>query len=98
MRHSHTQERTRLLASIDRLESGSGVEHRLVECGSSGTRPPGRTICGGSLSNEGIGKREPRKHGFRGYWSRRITEEHRLVSKIEANEIRIAACRYHYSG
>src|SRR6266536_1774677 len=46
--------------------------------------------------NEGIGKPEPLKHGFHGYWSRRITDEHRLVYKISENEIRIAACRYHY--
>jgi toxin YoeB len=32
--------------------------------------------------NEGIGKPEPLKHGFHGYWSRRITDEHRLVYKI----------------
>jgi len=31
--------------------------------------------------NEGIGKPEPLKHGFQGYWSRRITDEHRLVYK-----------------
>jgi toxin YoeB len=47
--------------------------------------------------NEGIGKPEPLKHGFQGYWSRRITtDEHRLVYKIVEDEIRIAACRYHY--
>ncbi|GAB2529592.1 Txe/YoeB family addiction module toxin [Paramicrobacterium agarici] len=46
--------------------------------------------------NEGIGKPEPLKHGFRGYWSRRSTDEHRLVYKVETDEIRIAACRYHY--
>jgi toxin YoeB len=46
--------------------------------------------------NEGIGKPEPLKHGFQGYWSRRITDEQRLVYKIEGDEIRIAACRYHY--
>ena len=44
----------------------------------------------------GIGKPEPLKHGFQGYWSRRITDEHRLVYKIADDEIRIAACRYHY--
>ncbi len=49
-----------------------------------------------SLGNEGIGKPEPLKHGFQGYWSRRITDEHRLVYKIAEDEIRIAACRYHY--
>lgn len=46
--------------------------------------------------NEGIGKPEALKHGLSGYWSRRITDEHRLVYKIVGNEIRIAACRYHY--
>jgi toxin YoeB len=46
--------------------------------------------------NEGIGKPEPLKHGFQAYWSRRITDEHRLVCKIAEDEIRIAACRYHY--
>jgi toxin YoeB len=46
--------------------------------------------------NEGIGKPEPLKHGFRGYWSRRITEEHRLIYRVDKDEIRIAACRYHY--
>lgn len=46
--------------------------------------------------NEGIGKPEPLRHDFAGYWSRRITEEHRLVYKIVGDEVRIAACRYHY--
>ncbi len=46
--------------------------------------------------NEGIGKPEPLKHDFSGYWSRRITDEHRLVYRITDKEIRIAACRYHY--
>ncbi|GAA4543238.1 Txe/YoeB family addiction module toxin [Amycolatopsis samaneae] len=46
--------------------------------------------------NEGIGKPERLKEGFSGYWSRRITDEHRLVYKIVDAEIRIAQCRYHY--
>ncbi len=46
--------------------------------------------------NEGLGKPEPLKHGFQGYWSRRITDEHRLVYKLVDEEIRIANCRYHY--
>jgi len=46
--------------------------------------------------NVGIGKPEALKHGFHGYWSRRITDEHRLVYKVVADEIRIASCRYHY--
>ena len=45
--------------------------------------------------NEGIGKPEPLKDGFRGYWSRRITDEHRLVYRVVEDDIRIAACRYH---
>jgi toxin YoeB len=46
--------------------------------------------------NVGIGKPEPLKHDFAGYWSRRITDEHRLVYKIAEDDVRIAACRYHY--
>jgi toxin YoeB len=46
--------------------------------------------------NEGIGKPEALKQGFHGYWSRRITDEHRLVYKIVDDQIRIAAYRYHY--
>lgn len=48
--------------------------------------------------NEGIGKPEPLKQGFQGYWSRRINDEHRLVYKVVDDEVRIAACRYHYEG
>jgi len=46
----------------------------------------------------GVGKPEALKHGFHGYWSRRITDEHRLVYKVVGDELRIAACRYHYEG
>ena len=46
--------------------------------------------------DDGIGKPEALKHDFAGYWSRRITDEHRLVYKIAGDEVRIAACRYHY--
>jgi len=45
---------------------------------------------------EGIGKPEPLKHALRGYWSRRITEEHRLVYRVECSVIQIAQARYHY--
>lgn len=44
----------------------------------------------------GIGKPELLKHGFHGYWSRRITDEHRLIYKVVDKAVRIAACRYHY--
>ena len=46
--------------------------------------------------NDGIGKPEPLRHGFHAYWSRRITEEHRLVYRVDDDTVRIAACRYHY--
>jgi toxin YoeB len=46
--------------------------------------------------NEGLGKPEPLKHDFAGYWSRRIDDEQRLVYKLARDEVRIAACRYHY--
>lgn len=45
---------------------------------------------------EGIGKPEPLKHQWSGYWSRRITGEHRLVYKYENDTVFIAQCRYHY--
>ncbi|GGF33809.1 hypothetical protein GCM10011519_04100 [Marmoricola endophyticus] len=46
--------------------------------------------------NGGIGKPEPPEHDVAGYWSRRITDEHRLVHKLTDDAVRIAACRYHY--
>lgn len=46
--------------------------------------------------NEGIGKPEPLKHDFHGYWSRRINDEHRLIYKIEDDSVLIAQCRYRY--
>ncbi|MGW1186420.1 Txe/YoeB family addiction module toxin [Streptomyces sp. NPDC002559] len=46
--------------------------------------------------NEGIGRSEPLRHGFHGYWSRRISDEHRLVYRVVEDEVRIASCRYHY--
>lgn len=44
----------------------------------------------------GIGKPEPLRHELAGYWSRRITEEHRLVYKVTGGRIHIVSCRYHY--
>ena len=44
----------------------------------------------------GIGKPEPLKHAFSGYWSRRITEEHRLVYRVSDDSLLIAQARYHY--
>lgn len=44
----------------------------------------------------GIGKPEPLKHALAGYWSRRITEEHRMVYKVEGDALLLAQLRYHY--
>lgn len=44
----------------------------------------------------GLGKPEPLKHDLKGYWSRRITEEHRLVYKVTNDAIIVASCKYHY--
>jgi toxin YoeB len=45
---------------------------------------------------KGTGEPEPLKYNWSGYWSRRITIEHRLVYKVTADAILIAQCRYHY--
>jgi len=45
----------------------------------------------------GIGKPEPLKGDFKGYWSRIITDEHRLIYKIEDQQLIIHSCRFHYS-
>ena len=45
---------------------------------------------------DGIGKPEALKYNLQGYYSRRINQEHRLIYKIEANELIIISCRYHY--
>ena len=44
----------------------------------------------------GIGKPEPLKYEFSGYWSRRITKVHRLIYKVMVDTIIIYACKYHY--
>jgi toxin YoeB len=49
---------------------------------------------------KGLGKPEPLKYSLKGWWSRRITREHRLVYRVSgkgaAQQLEIAACRYHY--
>ena len=47
--------------------------------------------------NDGIGKPEALRHEFHGYWSRRITDEHRLICRISGDDILIAQCRHHYT-
>ncbi len=44
----------------------------------------------------GIGKPEPLKHQLKGKWSRRITEEHRLIYEIKNDTIIVVSCKQHY--
>lgn len=45
---------------------------------------------------KGIGKPEPLKYKYKGFWARRIDKEHRLIYKVKNDEILIAKCRFHY--
>jgi toxin YoeB len=45
---------------------------------------------------DGLGKAEALKRNLRGKWSRRITDEHRLVYEVLADRIIVHACRFHY--
>ena len=45
---------------------------------------------------KGTGKPEPLRHALAGYWSRRITGEHRIVYKAKGKNLYIAQLRYHY--
>ena len=49
---------------------------------------------------QGLGKPEPLKHALAGWWSRRMTGEHRLVYRVYGKGpnqvIEIIQCRYHY--
>jgi toxin YoeB len=44
----------------------------------------------------GTGKPEPLKGNFKGFWSRRIDDTHRLVYRIDGNNLVILQCRFHY--
>lgn len=44
----------------------------------------------------GIGKPEPLKYKYKGFWSRRITDEHRLIYQVKGDEILILKCSFHY--
>jgi toxin YoeB len=44
----------------------------------------------------GAGKPEPLKHALSGFWSRRITDEHRMVYRVEGGALQIAQLRFHY--
>ncbi len=45
---------------------------------------------------DGLGKPEPLKNELSGYWSRRITEKHRLIYKVYEDKIYIIGCKGHY--
>lgn len=49
---------------------------------------------------DGIGKPEPLKEEYSGYWSRRIDEEHRLIYRVVGGEnggrLEVVSCRFHY--
>ncbi len=45
---------------------------------------------------DGLGKPEPLKYEMAGTWSRRITQEHRLVYEVFEESILVVSCRYHY--
>lgn len=45
---------------------------------------------------DGLGKPEPLKHEWSGFWSRRINDKHRLVYACEDGNVIVAQCRYHY--
>lgn len=44
----------------------------------------------------GVGKPEALKHALSGFWSRRITDEHRMVYRVEKNSLEIVQLRFHY--
>ena len=44
----------------------------------------------------GVGKPEALKHALSGFWSRRITGEHRIVYRVEGSALLIAQLRFHY--
>jgi len=46
--------------------------------------------------NEGIGKPEPLRYEYTGFWSRRIDGRNRLVYRITEDTVEIIACRFHY--
>lgn len=55
-------------------------------------------LCLGTCENptQGIGKPEPLRFDYQGYWSRRIDQEHRLIYGFDDQQVTIIQCRYHY--
>jgi toxin YoeB len=48
-------------------------------------------------SYSGIGKPEPLRHTLSGFWSRRISDEHRMVYRVTGNNLELAQLRFHYA-
>ena len=44
----------------------------------------------------GVGKPEPLKHALSGFWSRRLSDEHRMVYRVTEGALEIAQLRFHY--
>jgi len=44
----------------------------------------------------GVGKPEPLKRGLSGFWSRRLTQEHRVVYEVAGDAVRFVQARFHY--
>jgi toxin YoeB len=65
-------------------------DRKLLQRANALLREAVRTPCAGT------GKPEPLRHALSGCWSRRITEEHRLVYRIEGDCLVVFQCRYRY--
>ena len=68
------------------MENDPEITHKIFELIRDISRDPFK----------GLGKPEPLKGNFKGFWSRRITLEHRLIYKVEADSIFIVKCKGHY--
>jgi toxin YoeB len=73
------------------LENDPAVAVRIKELLKDITRTPFK----------GVGKPEPLKHALKGFWSRRISREHRLVYRVSGKrgvdqKVSIIQCRFHY--
>jgi len=77
---------TAFLEFNDWRKENSGIADKIVELIRDISRD----------SFKGIGKPEPLKGNYKGFWSRRITQEHRLVYKVESDSIFIVKCKGHY--
>ncbi len=85
--HSTGVNATQIQQSLDDYEAGK-ILKRVNELVKDAQRNP----------FTGIGKPEPMKNNLKGWWSRRITQEHRFIDKVENESLLIMQCRFHYDG